>query len=55
MKVKYVGEMVSVQIAATGQEAERGKTIEVDDAVGRQLIKQDTWEKVTTKKENNDG
>lgn len=51
MKLKYVGPFPSVEIAATGQVAERGKTIEVDDTLAKTLLKQDVWEKATKDKE----
>ncbi len=51
MKLKYQGPFASVQIAATGQTVERGETIDVPAAVGRELAKQDTWKKIEPKKE----
>lgn len=54
--MRYVGPLASVEIAATQQTAERGKVVEVPDVVGRDLVKQSTWKKVTAKKkENPDG
>lgn len=56
MKVRYTGIFRSVQIAATRQRAENGKTVEVPAKVGRELVKQDSWKQVTTKKkEPSDG
>ena len=54
MKIKYVGLFNSVQIAATRQMAEKGKPVDVDSKVAKELLKQSVWEKVTTK-ENDDG
>lgn len=50
MKIKYVGPFPSVRIDATGQDAERGVAIDVDDEVAKSLLKQD-FEKVTDKKD----
>jgi len=55
VKIRYVGLYKSVQIAATRQWAEQGEPIDVDVKVARELLKQDTWEKVTEEKENDDG
>ncbi len=51
MKLKYEGPSAAVQIAATGQTVERGETVEVAAAVGRELVKQDIWKKIEPKKE----
>jgi hypothetical protein len=50
MKVRYVGPHASVEIAATRQIAENGKTVEVPAEIGRELVKQASWKKVTAKK-----
>lgn len=49
MQIKYTGPSPEVWIAATDQTAENGKPLEVDDEVAKELVKQDVWEKVTTK------
>lgn len=57
MKLKYVGMFDEVQIAATGQTVERGKTVDVDDdKLAKSLLEQkDNWQKVTVKKEPANG
>ena len=51
MKLKYEGPIKAIQIAATGQTVERGETVEVAAAVGRELAKQSVWKKLEPKKE----
>lgn len=52
MQIRYVGPSDHVQIAATGQVVERGKTVEVSAELGKALAKQEYWKTVTkTKKE----
>lgn len=57
MKLKYVGFHDEVTIAATGQNVERGKTVDIeDDKLAKSLLEQvDAWQKVTGKKEPSDG
>jgi hypothetical protein len=50
MKVRYLGPYASVQIAATRQFVEKGKTVDVPAEVGRALVKQVSWKRVPTKK-----
>jgi hypothetical protein len=51
VKIKYIGGFPEVEIADTGQIVEQGKTVEVDDDLGKSLIEQsDNWEKVTDRK-----
>lgn len=52
MKLKYVGPFDQVEIAATGQWVEQGKTVEVEDAVAKSLLEQSIWEKVPNKKDD---
>lgn len=54
MRIRYVGLFAAVRIAATGQWVERGQPVEVDSKVAKELLKQSTWQKVTTK-EKDDG
>lgn len=52
MKLKYIGPFPSIEIGATGQIVERGKTVEVeDDTLAKSLLKQDDWEKADSKKD----
>jgi hypothetical protein len=51
MKIRYVGPHTSVEIAATRQRVEQGKTVEVPAKVGRELVKQSVWKQVREKKE----
>jgi hypothetical protein len=56
VKIRYVGPHESVEIAATRQTVENGETVDVPAAVGRSLVKQASWKKVTEKKkEPSDG
>lgn len=47
MKVRYVGPHARIDYPVS---VERGKTIDVPAELGRQLVKQATWKKVTKKK-----
>ena len=49
MRITYQGPFDEVQIAATGQIAEQGKPIEVDDDIAENLVEQDCWKKSTSK------
>ena len=57
MKIRYIGLSKAVQIAATRQWAAHGEVVEVESKVARELVKQDSWEKVTVteEKEKDDG
>lgn len=51
MKVVYVGPSTTgVFIAATGQHAEPGTPIDVDDVLGASLLEQDIWQPAEPKK-----
>lgn len=50
MRVRYVGPHKTVEIAATGQTCERGKTVDVPADIGRELVKQASWKKATPPK-----
>lgn len=47
MRIVYVGPAsTGVDIAATGQHADPGVSIEVDDVLGASLLEQDIWQPV---------
>lgn len=50
MKIRYVGPHKTVEIAATRQTCDRGQTVNVPADVARELVKQASWKKVSTKK-----
>lgn len=50
MQIRYVGPHKSIEIAATRQVVARGDTVDVDQKVARQLVKQAAWEKAPVKK-----
>ncbi len=47
MKIRYVGNAARIDYPVS---VERGKTVEVSAELGKQLVKQSSWEKVATKK-----
>ena len=56
MKVRYVGGIGPVEIAATGQEVGNGEVVEVPDDLGASLCEQASWEAVKIeKKEKSNG
>ncbi len=50
MKIRYVGPFPEVDLPATGEVVQQNHQIEVDDEIGRALVKQQDWEKVPTPK-----
>lgn len=50
MRIRYVGPHKTVEIAATGQTCDRGKTVDVPADLARQLCKQASWKKAPTRK-----
>lgn len=52
MKIKYVGPASGgVTIAATGQHAPRGETVDVDESTARSLLEQtDAWQPASAPK-----
>ncbi len=47
MKIRYVGPHKQIDYPVS---VERGKTVDVPAELGRQLVKQSSWKKVTAKK-----
>lgn len=54
MKIRYAGPFPEIQIAATGQSVKRGEIVDVEASVARELVKQSSWKKITTKKKESD-
>lgn len=54
MRVKYVGGLAAVEIAATGQVVEHNGEADVPDRVGKGLIEQADWKPAPTKKSKED-
>ena len=50
MNIRYVGSDKGLQIAATGQVVNPGDTVEVPDALGKNLCEQDIWEPANANK-----
>lgn len=44
-KVRYVGPNVEVRIEETGDVVQQNHQVEVDGALAKRLLEQDTWEK----------
>lgn len=51
MKVRYVGVHARIDYPVP---VERGKIVDVPAELGRQLVKQSSWERVQTKKKKSD-